>query len=178
MNYKRHYDAMIERAKSRTLGGYLERHHVIPKCMGGGTTSKNLVSLTPEEHFVAHQLLVKIYPKHRGLKFALLGMGASRKLYGWHRRKISEARTGMKFSDAAKAKMSASRRRYLEKNGPTRHTPESKAKIGAAFRGKKRPPYVGEAVRTANRRRIVSPETRVRLSEATKAAWARRKIGD
>lgn len=63
MNYQKHYELLIERAKSRTLAGYFERHHIIPKCMGGSDEPENIANLAPEEHFVAHQLLVKIYPE-------------------------------------------------------------------------------------------------------------------
>jgi hypothetical protein len=49
--------------------------------------------LTPEEHYLAHQLLVKIYPKNRSLINAAVMMIANRpsnKLYGWLRRKFAE----------------------------------------------------------------------------------------
>ena len=35
MNYQRIHDAIIDRARNRTLQGYREKHHVIPRCMGG-----------------------------------------------------------------------------------------------------------------------------------------------
>ena len=35
MDYKKHYNALIERARGRELDAYVEWHHVIPKCMGG-----------------------------------------------------------------------------------------------------------------------------------------------
>jgi len=62
MNYKKHYDMLIERSRTRTLTGYVEKHHIIPKCLGGSDDKDNIAVLTPEEHFLAHQLLVKIYP--------------------------------------------------------------------------------------------------------------------
>jgi len=101
MNYAKHYDALIDRAKCRLLEGYSERHHVIPKCMGGSNNIDNIVRLTPEEHYVAHQLLTKIFPKERGLAYAALLMGSSRegnKTYGWIKRRhaiaVSENLTG------------------------------------------------------------------------------------
>lgn len=42
--------------------GYVERHHEIPKCIGGTDDPFNLVTLTAREHFLAHVLLAKIYP--------------------------------------------------------------------------------------------------------------------
>ncbi|MGH7744861.1 MAG: hypothetical protein ACREQ5_08640 [Candidatus Dormibacteria bacterium] len=68
MNYKLHYDRLMERApKTKIIGKYREGHHVVPKCMGGAEGS--IVYLTPEEHYVAHLLLVKIYPGHRGILY-------------------------------------------------------------------------------------------------------------
>lgn len=99
MNYKRIYDRIIERAKERVPEGYVERHHIIPRCMGGSDEKDNLVALTPEEHFLCHVLLVKIYPEHSGLIYAVnmmctghTGKRKRRKLYGWLKRKYSKQR--------------------------------------------------------------------------------------
>ena len=93
MNYIRHYDILVTRAKNRILETHTETHHIIPKCLGGTDNKDNLVELTPEEHFVAHQLLVKIYPNTTGLAFACLKMVGNpwglrgNKAYGWLRRR-------------------------------------------------------------------------------------------
>ena len=62
MNYKRIHDQIIERAKGRILEGYKEKHHIIPKSLGGGS-GDNIVELTAREHFVIHWLLHLIYPE-------------------------------------------------------------------------------------------------------------------
>ena len=61
MDYKKIHDAIIERARTRILTGYKERHHIIPKCMGGNDSAENLVDLTAREHFIVHLLLAEIY---------------------------------------------------------------------------------------------------------------------
>lgn len=61
MNYQKIHDAIIERAKTRKLKGYKERHHVIPRCLGGPDVESNLVDLTAREHFIVHLLLAEIY---------------------------------------------------------------------------------------------------------------------
>lgn len=98
MNYKKHYDLLIYKAKNRNLDEYGEWHHIIPLCLNGEDDSENLVKLTPEEHYVAHQLLVKIYPNNYSLIHAAKMMTISsrctkrsNKLYGWLRRKFHEA---------------------------------------------------------------------------------------
>jgi hypothetical protein len=99
MNYKKHYDMLIERSRTRTLTGYVEKHHIIPKCLGGSDDKDNIAVLTPEEHFLAHQLLVKIYPNSPPLINAAVIMTthhtesrANNKLFGWLRRRASEYR--------------------------------------------------------------------------------------
>jgi hypothetical protein len=74
MNYKKHYEKLIEKARSRCLDEYSEKHHIVPKCMGGSDDNSNLVSLTAREHFIAHLLLVKIYPSNLPLVRAVAVM--------------------------------------------------------------------------------------------------------
>jgi hypothetical protein len=74
MNYQKIHDAIIERAKTRKLEDYKERHHIIPRCMGGTNTPENLVDLTAREHFIIHKLLCEIYPAETKLHYALWRM--------------------------------------------------------------------------------------------------------
>ena len=98
MDYQKHYDLLVKRGKSRKLEGYKERHHIVPRCMGGSDDASNLVDLTAEEHFLAHQLLVKITRKKNAkLVFALqmMTLNASggrnnNKRYAWIKKAISE----------------------------------------------------------------------------------------
>ena len=98
MNYIAHYERLIERApKEKPLDLYTEGHHIIPRCMGGADIIENIVFLTPEEHYVAHQLLVKIHPNNPNLVYAVVKMSGSRfsnnKLYGWVKKKLSTHKT-------------------------------------------------------------------------------------
>lgn len=74
MLYSKIYDSIIERAKNRVLTDYSEKHHILPKCLGGNDESANLVRLTFREHFICHQLLCKIYPENQKLIFAFSSM--------------------------------------------------------------------------------------------------------
>jgi hypothetical protein len=58
--YTRCYFSIIERARTRTLEGYSEKHHIIPRSLGGSDRKDNLVKLTAREHFICHLLLVKM----------------------------------------------------------------------------------------------------------------------
>lgn len=100
MDYHKHYSLLIDRARVRLLESYTERHHIVPRCIGGSDDKDNLVDLTPEEHYLAHQLLVKMYPGHRGIAYAAILMGANgpnkrnNKTYGWLKRRYSESCQG------------------------------------------------------------------------------------
>jgi hypothetical protein len=74
MNYQRIYDQIIDRARNRELQGYSERHHIVPKCMGGSNQKENLVRLKAREHFICHQLLVFIHPTNKQVAYAFWGM--------------------------------------------------------------------------------------------------------
>lgn len=100
MDYQTIYNKIVTRGK--TLGKYnmnMERHHIIPRCMGGDNSDENLVYLTPREHFIAHQLLVKINKGHVGLIKSAAIMSKKTKFnhrhcskqYEWLRIKSSEA---------------------------------------------------------------------------------------
>lgn len=101
MNYQKIYNNIVGRGQNRILEGYSEKHHIVPKCMGGTDEVTNLVSLTPEEHYLCHLLLVKIHPKNIRLVKAAMFMVSSNnnvkrnnKAYGWLKRQYSEYMRG------------------------------------------------------------------------------------
>jgi hypothetical protein len=102
MDYALHYRRLIDRSpRKKPVTGFFERHHIIPKCMGGKNAVENLVYLTPEEHYVAHQFLVKMYPGMAKLIHAVQRMSNGRgnhRLYGWLRRKHSELLMGNNYA--------------------------------------------------------------------------------
>lgn len=58
--YTKWYDAIVQAAKNRELLKNFEKHHIIPKSLGGTNDKENLVKLTMREHFVCHQLLTRM----------------------------------------------------------------------------------------------------------------------
>ena len=77
MDYQKIYNSIMDRAKSRCLSEYNERHHIVPCFMykegaragrygyieGNYDDPSNIVRLTPREHILAHKILVKIVPR-------------------------------------------------------------------------------------------------------------------
>lgn len=62
MDYVRIYrDFIRDRMGKPEPEGYFEKHHILPRSLGGSDHHLNLIRLTPEDHFFAHLLLAKIY---------------------------------------------------------------------------------------------------------------------
>lgn len=190
MNYEAHYNTLIKRGKERVLSGYTETHHILPRCMGGGDDPENLVKLTPEEHFIAHKLLVKMYPDNTDLIVAVFVMAGGRqeerhnnRVYGWLRRRFSQKRKGHRHSPETKAKMSAAAK------GRPRSEIHRK-RLSEANTGRKRGPNSPEhlAKRMASTRRTKEARGRPSFlddvgykesqSQKMKAIWALRKSGE
>ena len=63
MNYQNHYNLLIAKYGTETKptdGCYYERHHVIPRSLGGSDDPDNLRYLSGKAHYLAHYLLFKI----------------------------------------------------------------------------------------------------------------------
>lgn len=102
MDYQKIYNSLMTKGKGRRKGDdvFYEQHHILPSSLGGSDDSDNLVLLTPEEHYVAHQLLIKIYPGNLRMIKAAVCMATTNntvgccrvnnKYYGWIKRKIHE----------------------------------------------------------------------------------------
>lgn len=89
--YKNWYNNITTNAKNRNLSGYSEKHHIIPKSLGGNDTKENLVDLTAREHFICHWLLVKIHSGEAKSKmvYALNGMKRNGKFTQRYETKIT-----------------------------------------------------------------------------------------
>lgn len=58
--YTKWYNSIISKAQNRVTETYTEKHHIIPRSLGGKDSINNLVKLTGREHFICHWLLVKM----------------------------------------------------------------------------------------------------------------------
>jgi len=66
MDYRKIYNNIVENRKLNPLqmGIYGEKHHIIPRCLGGTDDDSNIVKLTAREHFICHALLSEMYDKN------------------------------------------------------------------------------------------------------------------
>lgn len=112
--YLKWYISIIEKANTRKLIGYKEKHHIVPKCLFNSNNKDlhnllyessehpdNFINLTAEEHQTVHLLLTKMFSenfsKYNSLIYAANMMSTSsngrrltNKCYGWLKRALSK----------------------------------------------------------------------------------------
>lgn len=189
MNYSRIYSDLIEKRRKESPHGYSEKHHVIPRSMGGDNSARNIVRLTAREHFIAHVLLAKI---HGGNQWAsvFMMMGRSKthsrdftiasRTYETARRHYAEvvsveSRGRAPWNKGKKTRghpMYQSGKRGLP--GGFRHSDETKSAMSASKSGKRHSmshkSNIGASVKASH----ASPEMRAKISAASKAGRARK----
>jgi len=158
MNYRLIYERLIARRRASPPIGQAEKHHVIPRCLGGPDEARNVVALTPREHFVAHQLLVKINPGIPALTFAIILMSGRRVIgkhasrsYAWIRRKYAaeksaaqkgrprpaSATDAMHAACKGKPKSAEHRKKLADANTGKKASEVIRLKISRSLKGKK-----------------------------------------
>jgi hypothetical protein len=150
----KHYKE-LDLKKSKDL--YTEKHHILPKSMGGTNKKDNLVRVPARVHFLMHWMLYRIYrttemvygwnmmcSNRSGQRFISKSFEYARILAGHERKgkpswnkgishsdetkiKISEKKKGSLLSDETKAKISESLKGNAHAKG-IKHTDETKAK--------------------------------------------------
>lgn len=172
--YTKIYYKIIENSNNRPSldNVYTEKHHIIPKSLGGSNDISNIAELTAREHFICHRLLVKMTTGDDKRKMAwavkrmITGINKHQKRYiplskkyehvrvhtnkiikGWShteetKKHLSKVLTGRKFTEETIQKMSLSRK------------------------GKKQPEHVAYRLRTANLGKPMSEESKKKLSES------------
>ena len=122
------YFRLIEAARARTPQGYVERHHVLPRCKGGSDAADNLVRLTAREHFLAHWLLYRMYKDPATARAFKLMVQDQKRRRG---RDYASARECMAVS--MRGDLNVARREDVRA--------KLKANCYSAFAGKKRPEH-------------------------------------
>lgn len=183
--YYRIYKNIIERAKSRkNISTYTEKHHIIPKSLGGTNDADNLVRLTGREHYIAHRLLLKMTEgiAHGKMVFALNSMMnrhndtmdryvPTSRVYEYLRLKLSEAHKRMGRTEEHKAAISkAHTGKTVSEDTRRRQSEAIKAAgpAGGAVKGSTRKESTCNAISKARKGMQFSAEHKRKLSEAAK----------
>jgi hypothetical protein len=141
--YTKWYFAIIASAKSNA-NGYLEKHHIIPKSLGGNNTRENIVKLTAKQHFICHLLLTKMTEGSKKSKM----LSAAWAMVSLHSKHHNNSRHKVNSKQFAKLRETAltdpnriknlQKRNKLEGNPfyKKKHTVEAKKKMSIAKKGK------------------------------------------
>lgn len=151
MNYYKIYENLCSSRKERKSNKeYCEKHHIVPRCLGGDDSADNLVILTFREHFIAHWLLCKIYKNNAKINYAFFCMIRKcpfgdrvitsrmidsikrnyKKFKRWHIKIVNPGKT-LKSREQA-------RKRMLSSENPMKKNPEKNPFRGKSYiKGKK-----------------------------------------
>ena len=179
------YFRLIQASQNRVCPlGYTEKHHIIPKSLGGDNSANNIVVLTAREHFIAHKLLTKITDGKNKAKmiYAMTAMCMSRRdterfipsaKYFAKVREDAAILTSIRHkgkivSDVTRQKISAARKGKPspKKGKPANYSKEVLQKISDTHKGKVLPTARVEALRKHNTGTKRSDETRMKISLA------------
>ena len=139
--YTRWYYLIIDRAVKQVKSGYTERHHILPKSLGGANANENMVNLTFREHFICHKLLVKMTIGQERFKMihALWRMTTDTK--------TNRLNTSAQYEQSRKLfKVMMQEKRAGKPVVPVgyKFSKERNDKIAKALTGKKRKPFTAE----------------------------------
>jgi len=161
--YSKYYFNIVTSAKARTLAiaTYVEKHHIIPRSLGGLNDADNIVKLTAREHLVCHQLLIKMTS---GIQKSKMAFAAWRMVFS--NRKHKRVKVTARVYESIKLEMSIAAK---ERSKSYRHSPESKQKISESKIGKSRDVTWGDKISVANtgkKRSPLSADTKEKISKS------------
>jgi hypothetical protein len=173
-HYLRRYIKFIEQCQLKNFcyKGYTENHHICPKAKtmfpeynDFKKHSWNKVVLTARQHFIAHIILTKVYPKSKSVNHA-----------AW---RMANNRNGIKCD--GDHKVTSKIYEHIKSN--LQHTEETKNKIGARSKGKTYEELYGaekakemkEVKKLASSVRKHSDETKAKIGKANtgNSSWSK-----
>ena len=174
--YTKIYYNIINRAKNRSISGYTEKHHIIPRSLGGTNDTENIAILTAKEHFICHLLLIKMVEEDMKYKMVYAawqqarpryytGLKVTSRVYEMLRIELSKSYTGRKrapFTEQAKANMKAAAQ--TRNNPPMTEHRLQRIREGVAKREKltgEQNPFFGKTHSVETIEKIVSINKRV-----------------
>lgn len=177
-------DILMTRGRFACGDEYHEKHHVLPRCMGGTNDKENLIHLFAKEHFEAHRLLALENPDNDKLVYAWWAMchlkDNNQERYEVTPEEYEEAKKvfSKKISEIMKVQNAGENNPNYNK----KMSEETCKKMSESRKGDKNPNYgnvyseefkrkLSEAVKNSEKfknRPTVSDETRKKISEARK----------
>ena len=187
--YTKCYYNIIDRAKSRDLSKetYTEKHHIIPKSLGGLNNKDNLVKLTAKEHRLAHILLPRmtIDPLHtKSMWYALWMMlrtkntNQQRKISKGSAFEVAKIKVAENSSQLHKGKtVSKETREKLSKSCQGRPSPNKGRAMSENQKQKLSIAHKGKIIAPETVSKILDSRRHYRHSEETKRKIGQSQIG-
>ncbi len=141
--------------------------------MGGSNDKSNIVELTPEEHYLAHLLLIKMHPDLTKLVFAAIMMTlnssnhrrSNNKLYGWLRRRFIKS-ISKPCSEETKAKISIANKGKGGRNAI--YTQERRNAVSAQWTGVVRSQETKDKISNSRKGIIFTEDHKEKLKSSAK----------
>ena len=183
MDYSTIYNQLVNsrRALNRkfTTGCGYEKHHIVPKALGGTNSKDNIVVFTPREHCLAHMLLARMYTGVAKGKmcYALIALA---KLRNKNRSAITSREYDRLRKAHYAAMMDPDYRALRSANTAKQWTPERRAAVAEKTRqqwanGPKRESFASDAYRSKKSQQMKDrwqdPEYQKEVSERVTAQW-------
>ena len=181
---------------------YHERHHIVPKSVGGGNEEENLIDLYAREHFIAHKLLASENPENEKLVYAYTCMAfvksedqnryeLSPEEYEEARDVLSKSKTGKPRSEETRNKLSEHmkkqwgnpewRKNMLEKIEPTYSSQERNEKLSIKakerFQNSENHPMYGKHMSEESKRKNSESHKGKKPSNETRMKLSESRIG-
>lgn len=166
--YSKWYFSIVEGAKHQDRKTqYTEKHHIIPKSLGGTNKKENIVSLTPREHYICHLLLPRMINESSLKSKMWYAAWCLVSLRGRTKERVFRYNSRL-FS---KVREERSRIASIARTGK-KHSEDTKKKIGEKSRKKVFSEEYRNKLSAAGLKRKDSEEVKARKSAAAKLRWA------
>lgn len=159
MDYQRIYDQFIVDRLTKQSGLiHHDKHHIVPRSLGGSDDPENIILLDPGEHLFAHIVLARI---HGGaLSYAAYRMNASKRYAG--------RRSRSNFAWLRSQHREAVRAASIERS----RKPDARQRVAAMSSGRERSAKEREKSSASAKRLWADPEYRARMEIAQKNRWS------
>lgn len=152
-HYINRYNKFLDKLKNQVIEGYTEKHHIIPRSLGGCDNKDNLIALTARQHFIAHWILWKAYGNNMARAFFMMSNFGK---YGKVNSKTySKARQD--YSEQVSIQLKG-------KPSQCSFTPEHREKLRQAKLGRKLSEETKEKIRLKSLGRKLTEETKMKIS--------------
>lgn len=168
LKYLNLYIRLIDRCISMTkdeLSCVTEKHHILPKCMGGNNKKSNIVVLPVRYHIMAHIVLLEAYPDNFKLGYATLFTTS-------YIERVKDRSTILQksFSTRLLAQARETAIKSIRKEGERiRKTGERKGKNSSMF---------GKHLSDETKKKLSESRKGTKLTEEQRKKWSEVKLGE